>query len=79
EAESHRKSEELDEERAQREMEKARSAQELEEAVDALATGLANLAAGRLDLRIEKSFVPSLDHLRIDFNNSIAGLDATIS
>ncbi|KJF73789.1 methyl-accepting chemotaxis protein [Agrobacterium arsenijevicii] len=79
ETESHRKSEELDEERAQREMEKARSARELEETVDALATGLANLAAGRLDLRIEKSFVPSLDHLRIDFNNSIAGLDATIS
>jgi methyl-accepting chemotaxis protein len=79
ETESHRKSEELDEERAQREMEKARSAKELEEAVGALATGLANLAAGRLDLRIEKSFVPSLDHLRIDFNNSIAGLDATIS
>ncbi|MCZ7909953.1 methyl-accepting chemotaxis protein [Agrobacterium leguminum] len=79
EAESHRKSEELDEERAQREMEKARSAKELEEAVDALATGLANLAAGRLDLRIDKSFVPSLDHLRIDFNNSMAGLEATIS
>jgi methyl-accepting chemotaxis protein len=79
ETESHRKSEELDEERAQREMEKARSAKELEEAVDALATGLANLATGRLDLRIEKSFVPSLDHLRIDFNNSIAGLETTIS
>jgi methyl-accepting chemotaxis protein len=79
EAESHRKSEELDEERAQREMEKARSAKELEEAVDALATGLANLAAGRLDLRIDKSFVPSLDHLRIDFNNYMAGLEATIS
>ncbi|MFK3777001.1 methyl-accepting chemotaxis protein [Agrobacterium sp. NPDC089420] len=79
EAEAHRKGEELDEERAQREMEKARSAKELEEAVDALATGLANLAAGRLDLRIEKSFVPSLDHLRIDFNNSMAGLEATIS
>ncbi|SCX84277.1 methyl-accepting chemotaxis protein [Rhizobium sp. NFACC06-2] len=79
EAESHRKSEELDEERAQREMEKARSAKELEEAVEALATGLANLAAGRLDLRIDKSFVPSLDHLRIDFNNSMAGLEATIS
>ena len=79
EAESHRKSEELDEERAQREMEKARSAKELEEAVEALATGLANLAAGRLDLRIDKSFVPSLDHLRVDFNNSMAGLEATIS
>ena len=79
EADAHRKGEELDEERAQREMEKARSARELEEAVDALATGLANLAAGRLDLRIEKSFVPSLDHLRIDFNNSMAGLEATIS
>ena len=79
EEEAHRKGEELDEERAQREMEKARSAKELEEAVDALATGLANLAAGRLDLRIEKSFVPSLDHLRIDFNNSMAGLEATIA
>nr|WP_244638293.1 methyl-accepting chemotaxis protein [Agrobacterium fabrum] len=79
EAESHRKGEELDEERAQREMEKARNAKELEEAVDALATGLANLAAGRLDRRIEKSFVPSLDHLRVDFNNSMAGLEATIS
>nr|WP_244559869.1 MULTISPECIES: methyl-accepting chemotaxis protein [unclassified Agrobacterium] len=79
ETEAHRKGEELDEERAQREMEKARSARELEEAVDALATGLANLAAGRLDLRIDKSFVPSLDHLRIDFNNSMAGLEATIS
>ncbi|MFF2319766.1 methyl-accepting chemotaxis protein [Agrobacterium sp. NPDC058088] len=79
ETEAHRKGEELDEERAQREMEKARSAKELEEAVDALATGLANLAAGRLDLRIEKSFVPSLDHLRVDFNNSMAGLEATIS
>ncbi|MGN7957134.1 methyl-accepting chemotaxis protein [Agrobacterium tumefaciens] len=79
ETEAHRKGEELDEERAQREMEKARSARELEEAVDALATGLANLAAGRLDLRIEKSFVPSLDHLRVDFNNSMAGLEATIS
>ncbi|NTA37768.1 methyl-accepting chemotaxis protein [Agrobacterium salinitolerans] len=79
EEEAHRKGEELDEERAQREMEKARSAKELEEAVDALATGLANLAAGRLDLRIDKSFVPSLDHLRVDFNNSMASLEATIS
>ncbi len=79
EAESSRKSEELDEERAQRETEKARSARELEEAVAALATGLANLADGRLDRRIEKSFVSSLDHLRVDFNNSMAGLEATIS
>ncbi|NSX91329.1 methyl-accepting chemotaxis protein [Agrobacterium tumefaciens] len=79
ETEAQRKGEELDEERAQREMEKARSARELEEAVDALATGLANLAAGRLDLRVEKPFVPSLDHLRVDFNNSMAGLEATIS
>ncbi|MFK0384340.1 methyl-accepting chemotaxis protein [Agrobacterium sp. NPDC090273] len=79
EDEAARKGEELDEERAQREMEKARSAKELEEAVSALAKGLANLAAGRLDLRIEKAFVPSLDHLRIDFNNSMAGLETTIA
>ncbi len=79
EDEAARKGEELDEERAQREMEKARSAKELEEAVSALAKGLANLAAGRLDLRIEKAFVPSLDHLLIDFNNSMAGLETTIA
>lgn len=79
EEEAQRKNHEIDEERQIREIEKNRSAQELEEAVSALATGLANLAAGKLDLRLERPFVPSLDHLRVDFNKSVDALENTIS
>ncbi|MCL6707022.1 methyl-accepting chemotaxis protein [Pseudomonas sp. R2.Fl] len=79
EEESERRGHEIDEERQQREAEKARSAAELEEAVSALASGLKNLAAGRLNLRIDRPFVPSLDHLRIDFNQSVEQLEETIS
>lgn len=79
EAEAQSKNEEIDEERQIREAEKNRSAKELEEAVSALATGLANLAAGKLNLRIERPFVPSLDNLRIDFNKSVDALERTIS
>ncbi len=79
EDEAHRKGEELDEERQQREAEKAASAREIEEAVSALATGLAALSRGKLDQRITKAFAPSLDHLRHDFNNSLAGLEETIA
>ncbi len=68
----------IEEERRQREAEKTRSAKELEDAVSALAAGLQNLSAGRLNLRIERPFVPSLDHLRIDFNDSVARLEDTI-
>ncbi|MBO3760999.1 methyl-accepting chemotaxis protein [Ciceribacter sp. L1K22] len=78
EEESERRTYEIDEERQQREAEKARSAAELEEAVSALATGLKNLAAGRLNLRIDTPFVPSLDHLRVDFNQSVDQLETTI-
>jgi methyl-accepting chemotaxis protein len=78
EDDANRKSEELDEERQQREAEKAASAREIEEAVSALATGLAALSRGKLDQRITNAFAPSLDHLRHDFNNSLAGLEATI-
>ncbi|HEV7437991.1 MAG TPA: methyl-accepting chemotaxis protein [Pseudorhizobium sp.] len=79
EEDAHRKAEEIDEERQQREAEKAASAREIEEAVSALATGLAALSRGKLDQRINKAFAPSLDHLRHDFNNSLAGLEATIA
>ncbi|MCJ8519348.1 methyl-accepting chemotaxis protein [Pseudorhizobium tarimense] len=79
EEEASRKSEELDEERQQREAEKAASSREIEEAVSALATGLAALSRGKLDQRITKAFAPSLDHLRHDFNNSLAGLESTIA
>ena len=79
EEEAAHRSEELDEERQQREAEKAASAREIDEAVSALATGLAALAHGKLDQRITTAFAPSLDHLRHDFNNSLAGLEATIA
>ncbi|NKN38386.1 HAMP domain-containing protein [Agrobacterium sp. a22-2] len=78
EAESVARTRQIDEERQQREVEKARSAQELEEAVSALATGLQNLSNGKLNLRINTAFVPSLDHLRIDFNQSVEKLEETI-
>ncbi|SMC61611.1 methyl-accepting chemotaxis protein [Rhizobium sp. RU36D] len=78
EADAVTRGQQIDEERRQRETEKARSAQELEDAVSALATGLQNLSAGKLNLRIERPFVPSLDHLRLDFNDSVDKLEATI-
>ncbi|MDQ0423441.1 methyl-accepting chemotaxis protein [Peteryoungia aggregata LMG 23059] len=65
-------------ERREREAEKQRSAQELQEAVTALATGLKNLSDDKLHLRIETRFVPELDHLRVDFNESLDKLEETI-
>ncbi len=65
-------------ERRAREEEKQRSAQELQEAVTALAAGLKNLSDDKLHLRIETRFVPELDHLRIDFNESLDKLEETI-
>ncbi|QLF70957.1 methyl-accepting chemotaxis protein [Peteryoungia desertarenae] len=78
EAEAEARDQQMDSERRQRDAEKARSAQELEAAVSALATGLQNLSAGKLNLRIEQPFVPSLDHLRLDFNHSVERLEETI-
>lgn len=78
EAESVQRADQVQTERRQRDAEKARSAQELEDAVSALAKGLQALSTGKLDLRIEQAFVPSLDHLRIDFNASVAALEETI-
>lgn len=65
-------------ERREREAEKQRSAQELQEAVNALAAGLKNLSNDKLHLRIETRFVPQLDHLRVDFNESLDKLEETI-
>ncbi|MBO9195035.1 HAMP domain-containing protein, partial [Rhizobium sp. 16-449-1b] len=68
----------LEQERQLRETESARSAAELEVAMSALATGLKNLAEGKLDHRIEHPFAPSLDQLRQDFNGSLTRLQATM-
>ena len=69
---------ELETERRQNDAEKARSAQELEDAVSALAGGLRSLSRGELNLRIDTPFTPSLDQLRIDFNQSVGQLEDTM-
>jgi methyl-accepting chemotaxis protein len=66
-------------ERHEREAEKARSTMELETAVSALAAALKALAGGRLDTRIHQRFVPALDQLRVDFNESVERLEQTVT
>ena len=65
-------------ERHTRELEQARNAADLQAAVDALAAGLRDLSRGRLTTRIQKPFVPSLDQLRLDFNESVEKLEQTV-
>jgi methyl-accepting chemotaxis protein len=43
-----------------------------------LASGLARLAAGDLEHRIEHAFIPSLDQLRVDFNRVLETLQETM-
>lgn len=66
-------------ERQEREAEKARSTEELQTTVAALASALRALSQGRLDTRIDRPFVAALDQLRLDFNESVALLEETIS
>ncbi|NML75846.1 PAS domain S-box protein [Rhizobium sp. S-51] len=47
--------------------------------VDDVAVGLTALADGDLTVRIDHPLLPSLDRLRIDFNNSLDKLQATMS
>ncbi|WP_445263503.1 methyl-accepting chemotaxis protein [Rhizobium rhizogenes] len=68
----------IEEERQLREADRTRSAEELEVAMSGLATGLKNLAEGKLDHRIAHPFAPSLDQLRQDFNGSLTRLQATM-
>ncbi|NTF72723.1 HAMP domain-containing protein [Agrobacterium rhizogenes] len=68
----------IEEERQLREADRTRSAAELEVAMSGLATGLKNLAEGKLDHRIAHPFAPSLDQLRQDFNGSLTRLQATM-
>lgn len=66
-------------ERAERDNQKARESQELQLAVTELETALGRLADGDLAFRIENEFVPHLDGLRRNFNNSIAKLNAAMN
>lgn len=79
EMESAEQSRMSDRDRQEREAEKARSTAELEAAVSALAAALKALAAGRLETRIERPFVATLDQLRVDFNESVERLEQTVT
>ncbi|WP_137130319.1 methyl-accepting chemotaxis protein [Rhizobium sp. FY34] len=78
EVEARERGAEIESERRQNEAEKARSAQELQRAVSALAAGLRRLARGELNLSIDEPFGPTLDQLRIDFNQSVEQLQSTL-
>eukprot|EP01037_Dinobryon_pediforme_P016508 gene16508-16686_t len=65
--------------RASREAEKDAEAQILRIASQALSEGLDQLVQGHLGYRIEVTFDPSLEPLRISFNQSMEKLQATIS
>ncbi|WLE00981.1 HAMP domain-containing methyl-accepting chemotaxis protein (plasmid) [Agrobacterium leguminum] len=67
-----------EQDRSDREAEKNRNAEELQSAVSALALALKALSAGRLETRIRNAFVPALDQLRVDFNESVERLEDTI-
>ena len=67
-----------EQERHEREAAAARDAATTQQAVDALAEGLAQLSQGNLRHRIVTPFVPHLDRLRSDFNDSIANLNSTL-
>jgi methyl-accepting chemotaxis protein len=72
-------------ERASAEAERARLAAEREaaaarqaEAMEALADGLAQLAAGNLTVALETPFEPEYERVRVDFNAAVAGVQNTV-
>ncbi len=67
-----------EEDRRASEAEKAREAEEVALAVQELAAGLAALADGNVGVRIERSFAPQLDALRVNFNNSLEKLEQAL-
>ncbi len=69
---------EIEANRLQNEQERLRSAQAIQHAMSALATGLQELADGKLNVRLETPFEGSLDNLRGDFNRSVEQLQGTI-
>jgi len=69
---------EIEANRLQNEQERLRSAEAIQHAMSALATGLQELADGKLNVRLETPFEGSLDNLRGDFNRSVEQLQGTI-
>ncbi|MBL0374449.1 methyl-accepting chemotaxis protein [Rhizobium sp. KVB221] len=66
-------------ERAARESQKLREETQIRFAVDALATGLANLADGNLSVALDKPFREDLEQVRGDFNRAVEKLQQVIS
>src|SRR5690606_30009086 len=59
--------------------EKEQQNQLLQIAVDRLAEGLSKLAEGDVSQSIEEPFMPSMEKLRLDFNNSVSKLQAALA
>ena len=78
ETEAAEKERKAERERREHEAEKMGDAEDLQAAVNALASGLKALSEGKLDIRIAQPFVPKLDQLRLDFNESAERLEDTI-
>lgn len=69
------------EEKSRQSSEEERAAREAEQArvVAALAGGMQHLAAGRFDARIDETFPPAYEQLRLDFNESLGTLAELLS
>ncbi|MCE6074270.1 methyl-accepting chemotaxis protein [Agrobacterium vitis] len=63
-----------DRERAEREAEKDADAANIRNCADMLAVAMNRLSTGDLTTRIDQSFIPELEPLRVDFNNSVNNL-----
>ena len=79
EAEAGRNRDAAEAERQRNEHDRLEAAVEVERAVEALAVGLSGLARGELETEIAHPFAGNLDRLRLDFNQSVAGLRDTLS
>ncbi|MCA1440567.1 CHASE3 domain-containing protein [Ensifer sp. IC4062] len=69
---------EAEAERGRTDADRAREAAEIRSAMEALGSGLAALAEGNIAHRIEVPFAERLDPLRMDFNQSLEKLQATL-
>ena len=67
-----------EQERLIREEQKAKEAEEVKFAVDGIARGLNHLAEGDVTHRLDTPFAGQLDTVRLNFNESIAKLQATL-
>ncbi len=79
EAEAERIRQVTEQAQAKTNAERAQAAAEQADVVSNVATGLERLSAGQLTYRIEKSFPPNFEKLRIDFNGALSKLEETLT